>query len=264
MNPLSCIDRRQFVKMFAVATAYSSLQGKAWKTLVAGEVGLESAPATTGLLRLKLSDFPALLTESGSVRIGINGLRGSPPSGPTPDGQFYPILVNRGPNNAFFALNTRCTHQGCAVDPMDASSNEISCPCHGSVYAIDGKRISGPASSGLTKYAGVLFDGVDTVSIQVPGLNYTVTPARAQGVANSRVQLDFRSFRKVDYEVQFRETLDPAALAKPAPPVSFATSAAGPLDQTVFSAATAANVSLFVEPSTATGFYIVAAKVFEL
>ena len=189
MNPLSSIDRRQFVKVISIVTAYSSLHGKAWKNLVAGEIEVQSAPST-GLLRIKLTQFPALLTESGSVRIGINGLRGAPPNGPVPDGKFYPILVNRAPNDTFFALNAKCPHQGCTVDPMDPATNEITCPCHGSRFGINGKRISGPASTGLTQYSKVLFDGVDTLDIPVFGLNYAVTPSQLQGAGNRRLQLD--------------------------------------------------------------------------
>src|SRR5207244_7617099 len=110
------------------------------------------ARSSTGTLRLSLRDFPALLQESGSVRLGINPLRGSPPSGPMPNGQFYPVVINRGPSNAFFALNSRCTHQGCVVDAMDPGTNLINCPCHGSIYSIEGRRISGPATGPLTKY----------------------------------------------------------------------------------------------------------------
>lgn len=41
-----------------------------------------------------------------------------------------------------------CPHLGCAVD-YDASSHEFRCPCHKSVFGLDGKKISGPAKRGL-------------------------------------------------------------------------------------------------------------------
>ncbi|MBI3414455.1 MAG: Rieske (2Fe-2S) protein [Verrucomicrobia bacterium] len=256
MKLANSIDRRHFVKTFAFATAYSSLLGQSWTNLIAGEVALQSAPST-GVLRLKLTDFPALQTESGSARIGINPLRGGG-GGLMPDGNFYPIIVSRGPNNTFFALSSRCTHQGCTVDPLDSSTNEIHCPCHGSRYAIDGKRLGGPAPSALSKFP-IAFDGNDTLTIQISSMAYTVTATSVPGSAKPRVRLDFRSFRNVDYEVQFRATLDQASS-----PVPFALTSEGALDQNVFSATSAASASLFVEPTTQTGFYLVTAKVVEL
>src|SRR5258705_3736637 len=86
--------RRHSIKTFTYATAYSSLFGKAWTDVWAAEIKPLAATAV-GSLQINLQDFPALLNESGSVRIGINPLRGNPPSGPTPNGQFYPVVINR-------------------------------------------------------------------------------------------------------------------------------------------------------------------------
>ena len=115
MNENVLFQRRRFIKTFACATAYSSLLGKAWTDIFAAEIRPLST-STIGTLRLKLSGFPALLNESGSVRLALNPLR--PDS--MHDGQFYPIVINRGPNDTFFALNSRCTHQQCAVQAMDS------------------------------------------------------------------------------------------------------------------------------------------------
>jgi len=136
------------------------------------------------------------------------------------------------------------------------------CPCHGSEYAIDGKRLSGPAppQSALTRYT-VSFDGQDTVQVQIPNLGYSVIGSNVQGVGNGspRFRLDFRAFRKVDYEVRFRESLDLAPASIP-----FSTTSNGPADQTVFTSATTTNVSLFVERSSAAGFYTIAILVTEI
>src|SRR5262245_28840747 len=214
--------RRHFIRTFTFATAYSSLLGRSWTSIFAAEIK-PLAVSSTGTLRVKLQDFPALLQESGSVRLGINPLRGSPPSGPMPNGQFYPVIINRGANDAFFALNSRCTHQGCVVDPMDPSTNLINCPCHGSIYSIEGRRVSGPAPGSLTKYT-VSFDGQNTLQIQIPNLGYSVVGSTVQNPANgsSRFRLDFHALRNVEYEVQFREST-----AAGATPISFATTADG-------------------------------------
>lgn len=255
MNDNLIYHRRHFLKTFTFATAYSSLFGKAWTGILAAEIK-PLAVSTTGILRLKVSSFPALAAESGSVRLAMNPLRGDL----LPDGQFYPVVINRGPNNAFYALNSRCSHQSCAVDPMDSLSNRMTCPCHSSIYAIDGRRLSGPATSNLTRYTAT-FDGSDRLEIQIPGLGYSVTASNVQAAASGvpRFRLDFRAFRNVEYEVQFRESLDKA----PAP-VSFSTTPDGTADQNVFAATSTATVSLFVERPSATGFYMVALRVAEI
>jgi cytochrome b6-f complex iron-sulfur subunit len=56
-------------------------------------------------------------------------------------------LIRKG--NAFKAISTRCTHLGCMV-AFDERKKEFHCPCHGSVYDIDGKRLSGPAKEPLS------------------------------------------------------------------------------------------------------------------
>jgi len=136
----------------------------------------------------------------------------------------------------------------------------MTCPCHGSEYAIDGKRLAGPAPSGLTRYTAS-FDGKDTVQVQIPGLGYSVTGSNIQVVGNEtpRFRLDFRAFRKVDYEVRFRGSLDLAPAQIP-----FSTTQNGPVDQTVFTSATTTNVSLFVDRNSAAGFYTIAVLVTEI
>jgi Rieske Fe-S protein len=258
MKPSFSPPRRTFLKTVAFGSAYSVLVGRSWSDLFAAEVQAPAA-TTTGTLRITLSQFPALLSESGSVRLLINPLTGGPPTGPRPIGSFYPVILNRGPNNTFYALSSRCTHQNCTVDPMDPFTNEMTCPCHGSVFAIDGRRLRGLASSRLTAYTA-RFDGHDTLAVQIPNLGFSLAASRVAGGAteNPRLRLDFRSQRNVDYEVHFREALDKA----PAP-VAFATTADGALDQTVFTATSATSVSLFVERAAPAGFYQIGVRATE-
>jgi len=233
--------RRQFIKTFTLATAYSSLLGKAWTDILAAEIQ-PLAASTAGTLRLKLPDFPSLLQESGSVRLGFNPLRDTA-SGPMPNGRFYPVIINRGPNDTFFALNSRCTHQGCVVPALDPSDNRITCSCHGSIYGIDGRRLSGQATSSLGRYA-VNFDGQRALSVQIPNLGYSIVASNVQsgGNSNPRLRLNFRALRNVEYEVMFRASLDSSASAVP-----FAMTESDPFEQTLFSVTSDANTSLFVE-----------------
>ena len=251
--------RRRFIKTFTFATAYSSLLGKAWTSILAAEIR-PLAAATAGTLRLNLQDFPVLLSESGSVRLGINALRGTPPNGPMPNGQFYPVIINRAANDTFYALSSRCTHQGCVVDPLDSSADRMTCPCHGSIYAIDGKRVSGPAPSALTRYT-VTFDGQNRIEVQIPNLGYSIVGSNVQPAGNGspRFRLDFRARRNVEYEVRFRESLD-----KDQTTVPFSTTADGVVENTVLTVASDSNVSLFVERNSPTGFYEVAVRVTEV
>jgi Rieske Fe-S protein len=41
------------------------------------------------------------------------------------------------------ALSATCTHLGCQVQ-WDGEGKKFKCPCHGGVYAADGKVVSGP------------------------------------------------------------------------------------------------------------------------
>ena len=64
--------------------------------------------------------------------------------GTTLDGQ--PIVLTQAKAGTIVALSAICTHQGCTVGPL---RGELLCPCHGSVFALDGSNISGPAPSPL-------------------------------------------------------------------------------------------------------------------
>jgi menaquinol-cytochrome c reductase iron-sulfur subunit len=49
------------------------------------------------------------------------------------------------------AFGPLCTHLGCAYH-WDEGKNDFLCPCHTSVFSIDGKVISGPAPRPLDRY----------------------------------------------------------------------------------------------------------------
>jgi quinol---cytochrome c reductase iron-sulfur subunit, bacillus type len=59
------------------------------------------------------------------------------------------------------AFAPQCTHLGCAYH-WDEHSRNFLCPCHNSVFAIDGKVLSGPAPRPLDRYA-VKIDGPKVV-----------------------------------------------------------------------------------------------------
>jgi menaquinol-cytochrome c reductase iron-sulfur subunit len=49
------------------------------------------------------------------------------------------------------ALAPQCTHLGCAYH-WDDSKTQFLCPCHNSVFSIDGKVLEGPAPRPLDRY----------------------------------------------------------------------------------------------------------------
>ncbi len=60
------------------------------------------------------------------------------------------IVANTG-NEVFVALSSVCTHQGCTINYSHANTN-FPCPCHGSVFSVQGSVLNGPATTAVKKY----------------------------------------------------------------------------------------------------------------
>jgi cytochrome b6-f complex iron-sulfur subunit len=52
----------------------------------------------------------------------------------------------------FYAVSAVCTHLGC-VTQWKPETNMIACPCHGSKFTPEGKKLEGPAPRPLPHYA---------------------------------------------------------------------------------------------------------------
>lgn len=61
------------------------------------------------------------------------------------------IIVIRSGENSYTALSKICTHESCTVS-YNHSSNQLPCPCHGSVFSVSGDVINGPAQASLKVY----------------------------------------------------------------------------------------------------------------
>ncbi len=59
--------------------------------------------------------------------------------------------VVKKPDNEVVAFSPICTHLGCAYH-WDDPSHTFVCPCHTSVFSIDGKVLGGPAPRPLDRY----------------------------------------------------------------------------------------------------------------
>src|SRR6185503_5651501 len=146
MNSTFNQSRRRFVKTLSLGTAFSMLLGKPWRATVLADC----TASNTGRFKIRLDDYPALQQPGGSVRLSVNPVRDD--LEPFPDGDFYPILINRGAGNTFYVLDAECQHAGCVVPAYDVDVGGILCPCHGSLYDIDGSVLRDPAQRPLRTY----------------------------------------------------------------------------------------------------------------
>jgi len=248
MRVFSNPSRRQFIKSIFVSTACSSLLGGAWVGTVVAEVQ-SPAGLDNGILRLRISDFPALLQDFGSVRLGTSLIV----SGPRPSGLFYPVIINRAPGQVFYALGGECTHEGCVVPTFNATQKYIQCPCHGSRYALDGKLLRGPAGFSLQQYE-TKFDGVN-LEIAIPDMAFSVTGATVQSGPDKRFKIEFLAFSNLKYEVRFREAFSDAWAVVP-----FSPTPGGAATQSVLPGNDDIAV-VYLDRTTETGFYIVTMRV---
>ena len=127
-------SRRDILRLGAVAAA-SACGGCAI-------LGSRKANVTTeprqGVVRLTNAQSAALLASEGSTLV-------------QPTGFHDRILVVHLTDNTLHAVSAICTHMGCTVD-YGKDTGHITCPCHGSQYALDGSVIRGPAKQPLKRY----------------------------------------------------------------------------------------------------------------
>ena len=69
-----------------------------------------------------------------------------------------PVYVTKTKEGQIEVLSGVCPHLGCEV-PWNPERHEFFCPCHGSVFAPDGSRISGPAPRGLDSLTTTVENG---------------------------------------------------------------------------------------------------------
>lgn len=230
------MDRRNFVSRFVVGSVTSLLAGKFSTARVLGTI--LDGPA--GVLKVKVSDYPALLTEGGSIQLNF--------SGSTP----HPLMINRGPGNVFYTLDSDCQHNHCVVPTYNPTTGMIRCGCHGSQYAINGALLGGPATRGLNTFAST-FDGVDTLSVTIPGLFFSVTEIAVQTTQPAlRLRLKADILPYSNYRVYHQQALSDVAQIVP-----FSTTPGGVANLTsVFT--TTSPVTIYVDAVAARGFYTVA------
>jgi nitrite reductase/ring-hydroxylating ferredoxin subunit len=232
---LSSLDRRYFLHRFIVGSAGSFLAGQVWSGRMLGEL-LEGPP---GVLTVRVSEYPALQSVHGSMQLIFTDL-------------VHPVLINRGPGDIFYAMDSDCQHAHCVVRTYDHAAGGTICSCHGSIYAIDGARVFGPTERGLNRFAAI-YDGVDTLSITIPGLGFSITQIAVQSVTGSaqrlRLQTDLPAYTR--YRVVFRRQLSDAPEFVP-----FATTPTGPAN-IESGYATSSPTTIYVEATGDRGSYTI-------
>ena len=248
------IPRRQFVKLLTFGTATSVIAGKLWQREVLAFC--DPLPEQKdAVFKVRVSDYPALLQDWGSVRLGINPVL--PDAEPFPDGAFYPFLINRDDAGNFYVLDCECRHASCVVPVFDTGEMSIHCPCHGSRYWVDGEVINGPAQFLLHAYP-FEFDGNDLLTIHVPCWGFATKLAIPSGGPTARIKLEFPMQPQVTYEVLFSTSpRGPWSVA------SFATTPTAAANQTSINTF-GGDATLYLDRTTTTGFYAVGMKLNEV
>ena len=229
-------SRRDLVKMFALAAFSSSVLAGPGRLLA----GLTATDVNEGIYTIRISDFPVLANDFGSILLKVAGMPSS----------FASVIITRLSATQFATVTSVCTHQGCVVGTYNAALKVLICPCHGSRFMPTGPVVVGPASLPLASYK-TTFDGTDRLSIEIPGLAYRVDVFPAAG--SQRLRLQFKtasSSPSLKYEVRFRPALGKGEWTK----VNFSKNQDGALTETVLNG-NGLNANIFVEPTNDAGFY---------
>lgn len=65
-------------------------------------------------------------------------------------GSRFPVYLRKADEGSYTAVLLRCTHRGCQPDP---EADRLTCPCHGSEFAFDGRVLMGPADRPLERHS---------------------------------------------------------------------------------------------------------------
>ena len=72
------------------------------------------------------------------------------------------VAVIRKSETEIVALSAVCTHSGCEMD-YNASTEQLDCNCHGSVFRLDGSVVAGPARRPVAVYQATLAGSTITI-----------------------------------------------------------------------------------------------------
>lgn len=236
------MSRRNWVKRFAIGTAVAA-GAERWKSLLLADISPAVDPGN--ILSFKISDYPALQTDYGSIRFSLFGSS-------VRDGV---ITVTRAPGLVFYSTSAYCTHEGCIVDPYDHSegTEAMICYCHGSVYNIQGQLITAATENqaNLPAYNTSYADGV--VKVEVPDLNVKVNSASlVTPGAGTRFRMTFSVKNGGKYRIHYTPNLIVAPVV-----ISFASTENGAFSSSQFNSSTTGTKTVWVNAASQRGFYFV-------
>lgn len=128
------MERKDFIKKVAVGCSLLLIAPTFFESCSSGNDLLVNDPGISSPITIDLtsSEFSSLNTVGGfAYKDNI-------------------IIIHTG-SNQYTALSKICTHQGCTLT-YNKSTNQLPCPCHGSVFNLSGGVIIGPASTSIKKY----------------------------------------------------------------------------------------------------------------
>lgn len=128
------MERKDFIRKFAVGGSILLAAPTFLASCSDGNDEIINNPPGSNDVTIDLtkSEFDALKTVGGFAYSGN-------------------LIIIRSSDTQYTVLSKICTHQGCTVS-YNASSNQLPCPCHGSLYNISGGVINGPATQSLKSY----------------------------------------------------------------------------------------------------------------
>ncbi|MBD2198188.1 MULTISPECIES: FAD-dependent oxidoreductase [Calothrix] len=119
------------------------------------------------------------------------------------------------------AISLTCTHQGCTVKKAD--DGKFHCPCHGAVFAADGKVLKGPAKRDLAKFkiakrqdeeVQLVAANQESSSPQTIAADYFVFATDVPGVKQLFKQIKGEVDQKVRSQVTALDIADPFAVCR--------------------------------------------------
>ncbi|MEU6582143.1 Rieske (2Fe-2S) protein [Nocardia sp. NPDC046763] len=172
------VGRREVIVAAGVVMVAAACTSQRAAAPVAGTTS--AAPATSAAPMPTTTAAAAPTTEAPAPESGPAPVNGTVLAGtsdvPVGGGVILGDTVVTQPNTGtFLAFSTVCPHQGCAVNSI--SGGVITCPCHGSQFALDGALLHGPATRGL---AGRQVNVQDGQLIAGPAPAPPVAPAAEQ------------------------------------------------------------------------------------
>ena len=233
MRDESIYPRREILRTLTYGVVCSGFCGVApIRWLVSDIRAGESA-----IYKMSFDEFPQLSESYGSVRVNVAGI-------PSTSNQ---IVVTRMPGNQFYAVSSKCTHRGVAVDPFKKGKG-LYCRAHGSQFDVDGRVVRGPARSALKLYS-TSYDGGESVSVEFPDLGYTVNTSMLQTIAGDRLLLSFETIAGMEYTVALSSHLGDEDISF----VKFATTKDGPINSSRLTGK-GGQAEVYLKPVGDTGF----------